>query len=317
MSANDDGEREGLAPSVPPNPPQKRLLTHHPVLQWVAVIALLAGLVGTSFTIKHYAFDADPATSTTNSPSVGTSAPAPGPSTGIAQGQLGPSPLPRPSPSVRPNTANNNPASTGRSAPTKAAAASPESAGTCLKSQGQSTPCTAPHALEVVADDGAACNARSLTAYLGGTPYVDVVRLAPTRRPLGTSANLTCVVAASGPFTAAPMRGALAGPDGSYLRRCLNVALSEQEVPCDVTHTKEFVGVPDGVAPTRGQCATAAAAYMNASLTRVSDDLSVDAIPTNTLDVEHPRCVIRVLAGEKLYDSVRALGTKALPTQAP
>ncbi len=185
--------------------------------------------------------------------------------------------------------------------------------GQCLSGSGHVVPCGVPHQSEVLSLRLLPCPVRSATTYLGGDPDVDV--LVDGARPSRLAGTTACVIGAGAPITGS-VKGILLGSLGDSWRRCIDYRGKPHDVPCDLSHTGEYVGV-EAAAPDLRQCESAAQTYLATTIDQVAAYLKVSSLSVVDIGNGQPRCLLSVRGADLLTASVRNLGPNTLPLVPP
>ncbi len=178
-------------------------------------------------------------------------------------------------------------------------------AGYCLpRAADRVLDCRTAHTYEVV--HLGACDAARVVRYLGGDPAVDVLLTAPRAvQLLGTQSCVVNDPRAEPSFGSA--RGALQGEFGAAWRRCLDMRTGDDSIACSEPHSGEYVLRSPPAPPIA--CDEAARRYLGAPMSNFIGQLEV----RRTESASGIACVVAVRGADRLGDSLRNLGTSALP----
>jgi hypothetical protein len=185
--------------------------------------------------------------------------------------------------------------------------------GTCLTEDLAPVDCGALHRFEVMTTDDAACTTPTVIDYMGGRTGTDVVLASAELVQPSTGGEEVCAVRGAGGPTSESAADALQRGAGSRWRWCIDTR-SGRDVPCDVPHQAEYVGV-DVPAPDVEACQAAAERYLEASFDRVADRLQLSLSPVGSTPSLRPPCVVVARGSAVLTDSIRGVGARALPLE--
>jgi len=175
-------------------------------------------------------------------------------------------------------------------------------AGACLY-RGTAVDCADPHDAESIGP-AANCTSTRLVSHLGGTPSIDVT--APDARVAVATVGgrSVCAITRAQAWTG-EARGALADARSAGWRWCTDTKKTQATVPCNQPHDAEIVALSD----TAPNCIDAARTYTGTTWADLEADLTVRPFRR---DARHG-CLLETRGVAKLTDTVRALGTRALP----
>lgn len=221
--------------------------------------------------------------------------------------------------SAGPSNSSSNTAPTIQQSRTTISTPSPNptqnAVGQCLSTDTRVVPCDFTHRFEVVAAPTTKCSQGDITEYLGGDPDVDVIFV--IAKPMRVSNSSVCAIANhSGTDRPGSVRNVLQAAPGSDWRRCFDSRGRRHDVPCDLPHTGEYVGMPAATAPNLRSCESAAEVYLATTLDQVPE-LKISPLPVMGPTDSRPRCLLSVRGANLLTASVRSLGPNALPLEPP
>ena len=181
--------------------------------------------------------------------------------------------------------------------------------GTCLDAKIRVTLCTETHRLEVVSLPGSQCTDEALVTFLGGTPMVDLLVVAPKLMRLSGGGDYCVTGPAPGIELAVAWKGSLlaVGPMADAWRRCTSDADNDDRVPCSEPHTGEYMGLRSG----SSDCVNAFDQYARTQYSQDSDFLSLERVQPSGTSV--PACLAGILGHNLLTASLRNIRTSALP----
>ena len=181
--------------------------------------------------------------------------------------------------------------------------------GTCGGLEGEkfaTVPCDAPHSAEVIpASTG--CDVEDFARYAGGNPQVDVLR--QDIRVLQKDG--ACFAEVPGPDLRQGFQDILRHESGTQLRECVDERSGEM-VSCGENHTGEVVFREDPAHPSDLRCEERAEEYLGTLLQRHYRELRIVSTEGSPR-----RCVVEVRGANSLTDSLRSLGSKAVPIGPP
>ena len=189
--------------------------------------------------------------------------------------------------------------------------------GTCLTTAFTVVPCGVVHRFDVVSPPESACTVPAAIAYLGGASGTDVIIVKPKALAIPSGASACVIEDASRSDRQGSAQGELATAGGDIWRRCFDGRNLRADVTCDKPHTREYVGVPTGVAPDPARCQQAAESYLGTTYAQVSNELAIGSIPVVNPNDESPRCYVEARSGNLLSAPLRNVGQQALPIVAP
>lgn len=186
-----------------------------------------------------------------------------------------------------------------------------ESSGTsanyCVNASGERSACDLPHHAEVFAPAGAECTQKSLVEYAGGTFMHDVLRPDLVISQAGPLQGCTVLV----PLTLTQsIKDGLVAPNHGILRHCHN-RLNDRDVSCNQPHTAEVVYSNADTGGKPVVCSTEADEYFGGTFSRHSQKLEVLSETLQNSVV----CSVQAKGANVLMDSLRRIGTTALPLQ--
>lgn len=177
--------------------------------------------------------------------------------------------------------------------------------GSCI-AEDAVVPCDSLHQEQIFADDD--CSPRKLIEYLGGNPDVDVLR--PDLDIERRSERECSVPVPNGMNWSA--QGMLATDGGTLWRWCRN-SVTNQDVPCSEAHDAEVISLYPQPREEELECRTDAEAYMDRKWSGVSTDLVLSSMGHEAGEI----CVVQPRGNNSLDDSIRRIGTRALPLGDP
>lgn len=216
-----------------------------------------------------------------------------------------------PSEEQKPPEVNGSPSpSASHEIPSEATTASGQASTVrCWSAAGEMVRCSAPHNIEIVDIDPTECNQRSLVAYMGGNPDLDVTWV--SARAQSSDDEELCIAVAQREWSM-PLDSALVAPDADVLRWCIDERLTSQSVGCDVEHTAELMG-PAAPELELETCLEVAAQYTDVATGRLDERLQVQVRPTSD---DRQVCAIAVTGGDRLDGSLRLIASSAIPLAA-
>ena len=166
--------------------------------------------------------------------------------------------------------------------------------------------CRESHRYERVEPATDTCSRENVTSFLGGRWPVDVIIARPTMWP-----GWPCMLDA-GRDVRGSAKDVLLTSAGSW-RKCYD-GRRARTVGCSELHTGEYIGTGSLRRADPGDCAAAATAYMNQSLTDdIGQDIEVDVLDVKTNQPIPERCLISARGNHQLTDTVRNLGVRPVP----
>lgn len=165
-----------------------------------------------------------------------------------------------------------------------------------------------PHDSEVIHVGATArCDTGVLVAYLGSLGGIDVLRPGVAAVSKKIDGQGVCIATFT-PEETASARDALARPDHVRWRWCLDTKPRHKTVPCDELHETEVIAVrPAGDTDT--DCRGAATQYTETNWRNLENTFTAKRVESEG----QVQCRLTSLGDTHIYDTLRAIGTRALP----
>ncbi len=175
--------------------------------------------------------------------------------------------------------------------------------GACLDASSAIVACDGEHAAEAFSQSSE-CTHDALLEYLGGTPGLDVLRSNLEHESLVLNGEPLCIVRVP-PDSLHSNRDVLLSRAGDVWRRCHDQL--SREVACSEPHVSETI-FEQRTSREVLACADRANAYLGTTFDRHADDLE--------LLRDGKRCYLKARGENLLLESLRRLGSGALPVEA-